>query len=70
MLNWYDGGKLYRKIVEEQSEYEESGLLEDMGDKYKVLSEIPFKSPSGAGIFVAGASVNGWDFFTNIQELK
>lgn len=70
MLNWSDGGKLYRKIVEEQSEYEESGLLEDIGDKYRVLSEIPFKSPSGAGIIVSGASVNGWEFFKNIKELR
>lgn len=70
MLNWSDGGNLYRILVKEQREYEESGLLEDMGDKYKVLSEIPFKNPSAAGKVVSGTSVNGWDFFTNIQELK
>lgn len=70
MLNWSDGGKLYRRIIKEQSEYEESGLLEDIGDKYKVLSEIPFKSPSGAGTIISGTSVNGWDFFKNIKELK
>lgn len=70
MLNWSDDGKLYRKIIKEQSEYKESGLLEDIGDKYKVLSEIPFKSPSGAGTIISGTSVNGWEFFKNIKELK
>ena len=71
MLNWQDGGKLYRRIIKEQSEYEERGLLEDMGDKYKVLSEIPFKSPSGAGIIVIGSAVyGGWDLFENLEELR
>lgn len=70
MLNWQDGGKVYRKIIEEQSEYEKSGLLEDMGDKYKVLSEIPFKSPSGAGRIVIGSNVNGWKLFKNLEELR
>lgn len=70
MLNWYDGGRLYRRLIKEQSEYEKSGLLEDMGDKYKVLSEIPFESPSGAGIIVSASSRNGWDFFKDIKELK
>lgn len=70
LLNWSDGGKLYRRLIKDQSEYEESGLLEDMGDKYKVLSEIPFKTPSRAGAFVSGTSVNGWEFFKNIKELR
>lgn len=70
MLNWSDDGKLYRRIIKEQSEYEKSGLLEDIGDKYKALSEIPFKSPSGAGIIVSGVSVNGWEFFKDIKELR
>lgn len=70
MLNWSDDGKLYRRIVKEQSEYEEKGLLKDIGDKYKVLEEIPFKSPSRAGVFVSGTSVNGWEFFKDIKELR
>lgn len=48
----------------------ESGKIIERDDKYIVTSDIAFKSPSGAGKFVSGYSVNGYRFWKGLDEIR
>lgn len=48
----------------------ESGKIIERDDKYIVTSDIAFKSPSGAGQFVSGYSVNGYHFWKGLDEIR
>lgn len=70
MHGWSDGGKFYSKLYSHLKNLLEEKKLAELNDNYKTLVRIPFASVSGAAEFISGASVNGWDFFDGISELK
>lgn len=65
-----DGGVLYNKLTDHIKRLVADGKLEDLGDTCRTLVKIPFNSVSGAAAFITGRSINGWDFFSDINELR
>ncbi len=66
---WQNNQTGYDNRMTQIKQFIEQGKLEQIEDsKAKLLMNINFKSPSGAGDFVTGNSVNGWDFWQGLKH--
>ncbi len=66
---WQNNQTAYDNRMTQIKQFIEQSKLEQVEDsKAKLLMNIHFKSPLGAGDFVTGNSVNGWDFWQNLKH--
>lgn len=64
---WNDSGRFFNKYNKIIDEYLKDGKIKAEGDKYKILVNLTFSSPSAVAKLISGMTENGWMFFENLE---
>lgn len=68
--NWSDKGAFYNRYTNYIEEFLKEEKIKPFADKYKLLMNLTFSSPSAVASLISGYSENGWEFFKDLEKLR